>query len=84
MARIISQTADPIHYPARQDFVAYDEAIRIPLIFSNPKLFPEPMVNHSMVSNIDVAPTLARLAGVYPEFEPYLQGTDLVGALLFP
>ena len=69
------------HGLREKEFVAYDEAIQIPLIFSNPKVWPEPVVNDSPVCNIDIAPTLARLAGVYDEFAHYLQGFDLTPIL---
>jgi arylsulfatase A-like enzyme len=45
-------------------FVAYDEVIRIPLIWSNPELFPTPKTTSAMVSHVDLLPTLCALTGV--------------------
>lgn len=45
---------------------AYQETINVPLIVSNPKLFPEPRTTDAVWSHIDLAPTLAALAGAEP------------------
>lgn len=45
-------------------FVAYEEVLRIPLIWSNPELFPEPKTTGAMVSHVDLLPTLCALTGV--------------------
>ncbi|HSY48792.1 MAG TPA: sulfatase-like hydrolase/transferase [Thermoanaerobaculia bacterium] len=42
-------------------YTAYEEAINVPLIISNPKLFPSPMVTNELASGIDIAPTVAAL-----------------------
>ena len=47
-------------------FTVYDETVRVPLIISNPTLFPTPQVTDTYASLIDLAPTLAKLAGVAP------------------
>jgi hypothetical protein len=45
-------------------FVAYEEVLRIPLIWSNPELFPEAKTTAAMVSHVDLLPTLCALTGV--------------------
>jgi len=48
-------------------FVAYEEAIRIPMVFSNPILFPKEAAYKStrnLASLIDIMPTIADIAGV--------------------
>lgn len=45
-------------------FSAYEESVRIPLSLRYPVRFPVPEVRHELVSTIDLAPTLAELAGV--------------------
>ena len=40
----------PCHAPRR-----YEEATRIPLVFSNPKLWPKPRESEALVSHIDVS-----------------------------
>ena len=57
-------------------FNAYEEALRVPLVFSSPALFPEPRESDSLVSLIDLVPTLLGLAGETDEAEG-LDGHDL-------
>lgn len=45
-------------------FLAYEEVVRVPLIWSNPELFPQPKTTQAMVSNVDFLPTLCALTGV--------------------
>jgi arylsulfatase A-like enzyme len=42
----------------------YEECIRTPLVISYPKLFPEGKTIDGLALNIDLAPTIAELAGV--------------------
>src|SRR4029079_19816072 len=44
-------------------FNAYEETIHIPLVVSNPVLFPHPAHSDALVSLVDVLPTIAGLAG---------------------
>ncbi len=65
-------------------FEAYEESIRVPLVISNPILFPTAKTNDSWVSTVDLLPTLAALAKV-PQPEAYhLSGTDLSPILSQP
>ncbi len=56
-------------------FNAYEETIRVPMIVSNPVLFPEAVSTDALATLADVTPTLASLAGI--EADPDLQGRDL-------
>jgi choline-sulfatase len=56
-------------------FNAYEETIRVPLIVSNPVLFPEPRSTGALATLADVTPTLTAIAGVGPD--PEVQGADL-------
>ncbi len=56
--------------------------MRVPLIFSNPGLFPEPVACPHPASLVDLVPTLAGLTGVTPP--PGLRGTDLSPLLRDP
>jgi arylsulfatase A-like enzyme len=47
----------------QKNFNFYEEAIRVPLVFSNPKLFPKPARTGAMVSHVDFLPTMATLFG---------------------
>ena len=41
---------------------AYEETIHVPLVVSNPKLFPSPVRTEALASLIDLMPTVATLA----------------------
>jgi len=56
-------------------FNAYEETIRIPLIISNPLLFPDGATTRSLATLADITPTLTALAGAAPD--PGFQGLDL-------
>lgn len=45
-------------------FNFYEESIRVPLVFSNPRIYKTPYFNDSLVSHADFLPTLAGLFGV--------------------
>lgn len=60
---------------------AYRESLSVPLIFSNPKLFPEPQTTDAFASLVDLLPTLAALTDV-PNREQYqFRGKDLTPIL---
>ena len=71
-------------------FVAYEEALRVPLVISNPKLFKGESSNE-LASLIDVVPTLCSLLGVNPpsdtrgvDLTPIIEeGTSVQDAILF-
>lgn len=63
-------------------YVAYDEAIHVPFIFSNPLAFPQPVETDSFASLLDLVPTLASVAGATPP--PGLMGQDLTPVLADP
>lgn len=63
-------------------FVAYEEALRVPLIFSNPVLFPpdaEYKQTMKLASLVDLMPTLASITGATPPSG--LRGVDLTPLL---
>jgi arylsulfatase A-like enzyme len=61
-------------------FNAYEETIRVPLVVSNPRMFPQPRENHALVSLLDVVPTCLSLAGASARPET-LDGCDLTPLL---
>jgi choline-sulfatase len=73
------------HGRMRQKFYnVYRETLNVPLIISNPRLYPRPQRTDSFASLIDVVPTLASLAGT-PEPEQYgFKGRDLSPILSNP
>lgn len=58
---------------------AYEEAIHVPLIFSNPLAFPEPVQTDALASLVDLLPTLAAIAGATVPAGPV--GVDLTPVL---
>jgi choline-sulfatase len=60
-------------------FNVYEETVHVPLVVSNPVLFPEPVETGALASLIDLAPTLATLAGAGRL--PDAQGVDLAPVL---
>jgi len=56
----------------------YEESIHVPLMVSNPRVYPQSQKNDSLVSLLDLLPTVADLVGVREEFEERLYGKSLV------
>jgi arylsulfatase A-like enzyme len=73
------------HGRMRQKFYnAYRETLNVPLIVSNPRLYPKPQSTDAFASLVDVVPTLAAIAGS-PEPEQYgFKGRDLTPILSDP
>ena len=86
---VIIRTSDHgelgLSHGMRQKFYnVYRETLSVPLIVSNPILYPEPQSSDSFASLIDVLPTLATIAGV-PEPQRYgFKGRDLTSILSDP
>ena len=57
-------------------FNAYEETIRVPLVISNPVLFPRPARTTALASLVDVVPTLAGLGGARARGRTF-HGVDL-------
>jgi choline-sulfatase len=73
------------HGRLRQKFYnAYRESLSVPLIVSNPRLFPEHRESASLASIVDILPTLTTITEV-PEPERFgLRGRDLAPILSNP
>jgi arylsulfatase A-like enzyme len=63
-------------------FNVYEETINIPMVFSNPVMFPTAASTDALASLVDLAPTLLRLAGREPPSD--LRGHDLSPILASP
>lgn len=64
-------------------YQAYEESIRVPLVFSNPRLFPQARRSGGLASLVDVAPTLLSMAGLeLPGGRDTLRGKDLSPVVL--
>ena len=73
------------HGRMRQKFYnVYRETLNVPLIVSNPRLYPQPRLTDAMAGLVDIVPTLAGLAGT-PEPERFaFRGRDLSPVLADP
>ena len=60
----------------QKNFNFYEEAVRIPLVYSNPELFPTPQQSDALVSHVDLLPTLAGLFDVPASGRSQWQGKD--------
>jgi choline-sulfatase len=66
----------------QKNFNFYEESIRVPLVYSNPRVFGEPRTNHSLVSHVDFLPTLASLVGAPSSARAQWEGVDYSAQLL--
>jgi choline-sulfatase len=60
---------------------AYEETLHVPLVVSNPEIFPGPVKTHALASLIDLMPTVAALAGVKNHGQYAFMGRDLTPIL---
>ena len=58
-------------------YTAYDETIRVPLVFSNPLWFPKPVETDSFATLIDLLPTLVGITGTRGLKSAGFRGKDL-------
>lgn len=68
----------------QKNFNFYEEATRVPLVYSNPKLFPKPVESDALVSHVDFLPTLASLAAAPKAARAPWQGVDYSSLVLHP
>ncbi len=68
----------------QKNFNFYEEATRVPLVYSNPKLFPKPAETDALVSHVDFLPTLASLAAAPKSARANWQGVDYSKLVLDP
>jgi choline-sulfatase len=67
----------------QKNFNVYEETLRVPLVFSNPTLFPDERRSDALVSLVDFVPTMASLVGS-PTTNPDWQGKDYSALVLDP
>ncbi len=68
----------------QKNFNFYEESLRVPLVYSNPMLYPRPRVSKQLVSHVDFLPTLASIAGAPPAARADWQGKDYSKLLANP
>jgi choline-sulfatase len=85
---IVIRTSDHgelgLSHGMRQKFYnVYRETLSVPLIVSNPRLYPEPRTTDAFASLIDIIPTLTTLVGDDPRRYGF-KGRDLTPVLMDP
>jgi arylsulfatase A-like enzyme len=60
----------------QKNFNFYEESLRVPLVFSNPKLFRGPARTKALVSHVDFLPTIASLFGAPASARGKWSGVD--------
>ena len=68
----------------QKNFNFYEETIRIPLIWSNPRLFPKALNTDALVSHVDFLPTIASLFGAPDSAKAAWAGTDYSSLVINP
>jgi arylsulfatase A-like enzyme len=68
----------------QKNFNFYEESLKVPLVYSNPKMFPRPETSDALVSHVDLLPTLASLAGAPKSARANWQGVDYSDIVLNP
>jgi choline-sulfatase len=68
----------------QKNFNFYEETLRVPLVYSNPKLFPRPQKSEALVSHVDLLPTLASLVKAPKSARADWQGVDYSKVVLNP
>jgi choline-sulfatase len=66
----------------QKNFNFYEEATRVPLVYSNPRLFKRAETNHALVSHVDFLPTLASLVDAPAHARAPWQGVDYSDQIL--
>jgi arylsulfatase A-like enzyme len=73
------------HGRMRQKFYnVYRETLNVPLIVSNPRLYPQPQSTDSLASLVDIVPTLASIGGSLDPSRYRFKGRDLTPILSNP
>jgi arylsulfatase A-like enzyme len=68
----------------QKNFNFYEESLRVPLVYSNPRLFPEARSSEALVSHVDFLPTLASLFHAPRSARADWQGVDYSDVVLHP
>lgn len=66
----------------QKNFNFYEESIRVPLVYSNPRLFKNAQTTDALVSHVDFLPTLASLVDAPASGRTSWQGVDYSDQIL--
>ena len=71
------------HEMQQKNFNFYEETLKVPLVYSNPELFPTRRTSRQLVSHVDMLPTLATLVDAPVEARnPEWRGVDYADHVL--
>ena len=68
----------------QKNFNFYEETMKVPLVYSNPKLFPRAQSSDALISHVDLLPTLASLVNAPPAARANWAGVDYSDLVLNP
>jgi len=68
----------------QKNFNFYEESTRVPLVYSNPVLYPEGHTSKALVSHVDFLPTIASVLGAPPAARSKWQGIDYSSLIAHP
>jgi arylsulfatase A-like enzyme len=68
----------------QKNFNFYEESLRVPLVYSNPQMFPGSHQTKALVSHVDFLPTLASLVDAPSSARADWQGIDYSGLIVDP
>lgn len=66
----------------QKNFNAYEESLSVPLVFSHPGLFPEPVISDQLISLVDLMPTIDGLLGLGNPLHYDFRGKDMSSVIL--
>jgi choline-sulfatase len=66
----------------QKNFNFYEESTRVPLVYSNPRLFKKPRTSDALVSHVDFLPTLASLVDAPAAARTSWEGVDYSDQIL--
>jgi choline-sulfatase len=68
----------------QKNFNFYEESLRVPLVYSSPRLFDGPRQTDALVSHVDFLPTIASLFNAPEHARADWQGVDYSATVLHP
>jgi arylsulfatase A-like enzyme len=68
----------------QKNFNFYEETLRVPMVYSNPRLFPKAHTSDALVSHVDLLPTMANLVAAPKSARANWEGVDYSKLVLRP
>ncbi|HET6764135.1 MAG TPA: sulfatase-like hydrolase/transferase [Longimicrobiaceae bacterium] len=68
----------------QKNYNAYEESLRVPLVYANRRLYPQAVTSDALVSHVDFLPTLATLFGAPRHARAEWEGVDYAAQVLSP